>query len=337
MSHAVQTLAACVIPLWAFAGGPPVGVALLAAFVIGSARVFADAAAFRAVASVVGPEDFVRGQSALSAAWSVGFFAGPAAAGALVGLIGPAYALSAEAGAFLLATLLMLAVRARPAVEPTATDQISVGLREGLRFIARDRSARAYTLISLVFSFTIAGTYALQIPLLRDTIGLSPGLTGAVLAGGAIAGTLASLSTARLDRRFGAASLCATGLMLTPLAIAGLAFAQAAGTALVAFCVQTALAWGLSTLFISARQRRAPAELQARVGISGRMLLLGSVTAGAALASAATGALSVRGTYLAMAGAAALVALVGVPTLIRQHRRTAPPEEPDGMIPDLRA
>jgi hypothetical protein len=38
-----------------------------------------------------------------------------------------------------------------------------------------------------------------------------------------------------------------------------------------------------------------------------------------------------------MAGAAALVALVGVPTLIRQHRRTAPPEEPDGMIPDLRA
>src|SRR5215471_14790863 len=75
--HAGQALCAAVIPLWTIAGAPPVGVVYAAGFAVGTGRVFVDAAAFGAVASIVGAERFTEGQSALSAAWSIGLFAGP--------------------------------------------------------------------------------------------------------------------------------------------------------------------------------------------------------------------------------------------------------------------
>jgi len=102
-SHATQAVASASIPLWALSGPPPLALVLTAAFVVGSGRVFADAAAFGAVASVVGPENFIRGQSALSAVWSIGFLAGPALAGLLVAAIGPSFALAAEASALVIA------------------------------------------------------------------------------------------------------------------------------------------------------------------------------------------------------------------------------------------
>jgi hypothetical protein len=80
----------------------------------------------------------------------------------------------------------------------------------------------------------------------------------------------------------------------------------------------TGLSWLLSTIFISERQRRAPADLQARVGIAGRMLLLGAVAAGSAVATALAGKTSIRAAYLTMAVSAAVVACAVGPPLIRR-------------------
>jgi len=74
----------------------------------------------------------------------------------------------------------------------------------------------------------------------------------------------------------------------------------------------------LSTMFISERQRRAPADLQARVGIAGRMLLLGAVAAGSAVATALAGKAGIRDTYLAMAGSAAVIAVALGSPLVRR-------------------
>ncbi len=317
LSHAVQALAASVIPIWALVGVPPVGVALVTAFAVGSARVFADAAAFGAVASVVGAEHFVRGQSALSAAWTIGALVGPAVAGALVSWLGPARALAGEATVFVVATVLVALVRSRPGPRAAGPTPPAPGLTQGLAFIVRDRSARIYTLTSVGFAFAVAGVGGLEIPLLRDALGLSGTVTGWILGAGAIAGTAATLGVPSLDHRLGAGALCTIGLLVTPLAIVGLATAQAVGEALVAFCAQAGLTWGLGTIFISARQSRAPARLQARVGISGRMVLLGFAAIGATLASALSESLPLRDVYLAMAGASATVALFAIPAINR--------------------
>ena len=54
IAHAVQAGCAIVIPLWSLSGHPPLGVVLAAAFLIGAGRVFADAAAFGAIATMAG-------------------------------------------------------------------------------------------------------------------------------------------------------------------------------------------------------------------------------------------------------------------------------------------
>jgi predicted MFS family arabinose efflux permease len=320
-SHAVQAAASASIPLWAIGGAPPVALVLSAAFLVGSGRVFADAAAFGAVASVVGPENFTRGQSALSAMWSIGFLAGPALAGVLVAAIGPSFALAAEASALVLAAALIAAVhtgRTGPAPGPAGQQDF----RAGLRFLRRDPAVRVLTLAGSCFALVTAGAAGLQVPLLRNAIGLSSTATGWTLALGALTGTATSLATSKLAQRVKPAVLLLVTMVLAAAALAGLAAASALPAAVPAVMAYTGLSWLLSTLFIGERQRRAPAELQARVGIAGRMVLLGAVAAGSALATAVAGKAGIRVTYLAMAACAAVVVIaVGVPLIRRAGQR----------------
>jgi predicted MFS family arabinose efflux permease len=315
-SHALQAVASASIPLWAVSGSPPLALVLTAAFLVGSGRVFADAAAFGAVASVVGPENFTRGQSALSAVWSIGFLAGPALAGLLVAAVGPSFALAAEASALVIAAALIAAVhtgRASPPASPAGHQDV----RAGLRFIYRNPAVRVFTVTSFCFALVTAGAVGLQVPLLRDTIGLTSTATGWTLALGALTGTAASLATSKLGQRIGPSILSVAAMVLAAAALAGLATASRFLAAVLAFMAYSGLSWLLSTLFISERQRRAPADLQARVGIAGRMLLLGAVAAGAALATALAGEAGIRTTYLAIAVSAAAIAIAAASPLIR--------------------
>ena len=54
ITHAMQVFAALLVPIWALSGQPPLIVILGAAFVIGTARVFVDAAVFGAIAALIG-------------------------------------------------------------------------------------------------------------------------------------------------------------------------------------------------------------------------------------------------------------------------------------------
>ncbi len=135
---------------------------------------------------------------------------------------------------------------------------------------------------------------------------------------GALTGTATSLATSKLAQRVKPSILCVAGMVLAAAALAALASATALPAAVVTFMTYSGMSWLLSTLFISERQRRAPADLQARVGIAGRMLLLGAVAAGSAVATALAGRAGLRVTYLAMAGSAAVIAIAIGPLLIRR-------------------
>jgi MFS family permease len=316
-SHSFQAAASASIPLWAVGGSPPLALVLTAALLVGAGRVFSDAAAFGAVASVVGPGNFTRGQSALSAVWSIGFFAGPALAGLLVAAVGPSFALAAEASALVIASVLIAAVRTgrtSPASSPAGYQDV----RAGLRFIHHDPAVRVFTITSFGFVLVTAGAVGLQVPLLRNTIGLTSIATGWTLALGALTGTAASLATSKLGQRIGPSLLYVAAMVLAAAALAGLATASGLPAAVLAFMAYSGVSWLLSTLLISERQRRAPAELQARVGIAGRMLLLGAVVAGSALATALAGKAGIRATYLVMAVAAAVIAIAVASPLIRR-------------------
>jgi len=321
-AHAVQGGCALVIPLWALVEHPPLGVVLAAAFLIGAGRVFADAAAFGAIAAIAGRAAFTRAQATLQAAWSMGFLVGPAVGGVLIGLIGPAETLVVEAAAFGVAVLMIVLIRARldPADPPPPVRPLAA-MREGVAIIWRNPVVRAYTAYTTCWNLCAAGGFALIVPLLREELGLGSGQVGVVLGAGAATGLAAALVAGWATERFGADRVVTRGVPLNGVAVGVVGLAPGFGVALVAYCARSMLDWVLVATFIGERQRAAPEHLQARVGITGRMAVLGSIAVGSAVVSALSEVVELRVLYVGMAVAILLVSLVLGPGLVRAARR----------------
>src|SRR5689334_24159821 len=126
-----------------------------------------------------------------------------------------------------------------------------------------------------------------------------------------------------LSRRFGPNRLFVACLTVAALSTVALGLATSFGTAAVATIPFLLVSSVSSIVAIGQRQRRAPAELQSRVGIAGRMAALGAVALGSAIASALSGPLGLRGIYLAMGVAALTVGLVSAPFVLRLGRSGA--------------
>jgi MFS family permease len=301
-AHATQAVAALAIPLWTLSGHPPLGIVLAAAFVIGSCRVFADAAAFGAVSSIVGREHFTQGQAILSAAWSLGLVIGPAAGGALIALFGAGRALALEALAFALAALLLVCVRDRLAApQDRPAERPREAIVEGLRVIGREPVIRAFFVMSSAWNIVAVGVLTLMVPLLRQDIGLSASQAGWALASGAAMGVVAAPLVGPLDRRFGGVTIVLWGSAVNGVTALGVGLAWSFWAVLPAIAALYLAEWVTMAAFIGERQRRAPEHLQARVGISGRTINMAAGTVGAALASGATAFAGLREIYVAMA------------------------------------
>jgi MFS family permease len=333
-SHALQALAAAVIPVWAVFESPPIPIIFACVLVVGSARVFADSAAFGALEAIVGAEHFSRGQSILGAAWGIGFFVGPAVAGALIPLIGPASTLAVEAGALALAALAVRAIHV--AFNVPHTDGPLASLRasivEGLHAIWREPTVRAYTGIATVWMGATAGAQALLVPLLRRSVDLSAPVAGTVFALGALMALLAVPVLAFFQRRTKPRWITVGGMLTCVAAIMIVATARSAAHALFGVIPLELGGAVLVAVFVGERQRRVASSMQARVGISGRTLVLAAASIGALVASAAAPAAGLRATYVAMGAIAALVTVGAAALLARldsvEPKKKRPTGEP---------
>jgi predicted MFS family arabinose efflux permease len=189
-------------------------------------------------------------------------------------------------------------------------------VREGVRFMVRNRGIATYTCVAIAVNLVGAGVFALEVPLLRDHIGLTSGAVGTILALGSLATLASSLWAASVSRRFGGGAVLSASLLVAPLAVAALSVAAGFAAALVAVVAYLFIEGLVSVVAIAERQRRAPERLQARVGIAGRMILLGSMASGAALASALTSSIGIAHLYLAMGAATFVVGACSLPFLL---------------------
>jgi predicted MFS family arabinose efflux permease len=322
VAHLGEAAAAALIPLVVLGGiQPPVALALLAAVAVGAGRVYADAAAFGAIADLVGPESFAEGQAALSTAWAAGLVVGPLAGGALVAALGPASALAVESASFLVAALLVRTMRS-PMDAPHADDDESplAAMRAGIDVVLHTPAIRLLTEVTIAWNLAIVGADALIVPFLRNGVGLSAAETGWVLGAGGITGVIAGPGIAWAVVRFGARPLIATSIVLSGIAAIALALSPGIWAAIPANVAFALSGWMAVTSMIGERQRHAPAALQARVGITGRMVAITSQTVAALGASALASVAPLRALYVAFGVAALLVAAWAVPAL----RRTVP-------------
>ena len=297
---AVQTAAAAVIPL-ALAGGlavedMPLALISAAALVVTAGRVFVDAAAFGAIAKLVGGGHFVQGQSALSFVWSLGFLVGPAVGGALIGLVGIAGALWVQAVGFAVAVGLMASMRVDlgPAPHPDAGGE---GVLAGLRLVIRDPVLRSLTAIGMAWNLTTNVIYSLIVVFARHDLSADAGQAGLMLSIAGAAGLAGGLLAPVARQRLGPTRALRSSIALSGVGALGTALAQEIVSATIAYSVLEFSALLFITLLISERQTRAAPSEQGRVGITGRM---------AALTAASVGALI----------GAVLVALISLPTIL---------------------
>jgi predicted MFS family arabinose efflux permease len=316
-AHSTQTICALAVPLWALSGTTPEWLVLMVAFAVGIARTFADAAAFGAIAQIVGPAQFGRAQGLLSTVWATGMVCGPALGGQLIEIVGPSFAIAVQCAAFALATLCAAAIRSplRPPIPNTGS--LREAIREGIDIIRDTPIVRRITFTTLCWNLAFYGSEALIVPFLRDVIDLNGQQVGWVLGVGALIGVATGPVIVWLEGRTSAGVVIVTGIVASGLSVLALSVSTAFWEVLAIWIVLSLAQWVSFTTAIGERQRHAPAHLQARVGITGRAIAIASMTAGATGASLAANVVPLRTLYIVMGVATLLVALMLGPRLVR--------------------
>ena len=314
---ALQAVAAAVLPaivaLGPAARDVPVALVFAAGMAVTAGRVFVDAAAFGATARLVGDAHFVEGQANLSLVWSLGFLIGPALGGALIGLVGAVEALWIEAAGFAVSAVLLAAIRTDLGPDTDGAGRAPV--LSSLGVVARDRTLRRLTSVSMAWNLTVNVFYALMVVFLRSQLHATGPQAGRMLAIGGAAGLVGGAVAPLARERLGATAALRLGLGGSAAAAVGLALAPGLGTATVAFSGLEITGLFFITLVIGERQTRAAPAQQARVGITGRMAALLAASTGAVAASALVAVLSPAGVFAVAAAATVAVAAVSVPLL----------------------
>ena len=311
----VQTAAAVVIPL-ALAGGVavedmPIALIYAAALVVTAGRVFVDAAAFGAIAKLVGGGHFVQGQSALSFVWSLGFLVGPAVGGALIGLVGISGALWVQAVGFAVAVGLMASMRVDLGPDPHPDDDGGEGVLAGLRLVIRDPVLRSLTAVGMAWNLTTNVIYSLIVVFARHDLSADAGETGLMLSIAGAAGLAGGLLAPVARHRLGPTGALRSSIALSGVGALGTALAPEIVSATIAYAVLEFSALLFITLLISERQTRAAPSEQGRVGITGRMAALTAASIGALIGAVLVAVISLPAILLLAALCTILVAGVG--------------------------
>ena len=314
-SALLQAVAAAVLPV-IVALGPaasdlPITLVFAAGMGVTAGRVFVDAAAFGATARLVGDAHFVEGQSSLSLVWSLGFLIGPALGGALIGVVGAVEALWIESAGFALSAVLLATIHTD--LGPEADGAGRAPVLTGIGVVARDRTLRRLTSVSMAWNLTVNVFYALMVVFLRTELHATGPQAGRMLAIGGAAGLAGGAAAPVARQRIGPTGALRLGLVASAAATVALALAPGLGVATAAFAGLEISGLFFITLVIGERQTRANPSQQARVGITGRMAALLASSVGAVAASMLVAVISPGDVFAVAAAATVGVALVSVP------------------------
>jgi predicted MFS family arabinose efflux permease len=312
LGASAQLVAALIVPLVVLFGTDARDLPLILIYAAGlgvtAGRVFVDAAAFGAIARLVGDGHFVEGQSALSFVWSMGLLIGPALGGALIGLVGADDALWVQAAGFAVAIALLSSMRVDLGPGAESRDARD-GLSAGLMMVFRDPMLRLLTAVGMAWNLAVNMIYALLVVFARGELGAGGPETGWMLAIGGGAGLLGGLSAPAIQRRFGIGIAMRGALIASAGGAIGLALSRDVVAGTLGFSLLEGSGLLFITLLIGQRQTLAGAHEQARVGITGRMAALLAATLGGLLASALVAHLSPSQVFALSAAGTSLVAV----------------------------
>ncbi|HEY8813737.1 MAG TPA: MFS transporter [Candidatus Dormibacteraeota bacterium] len=258
------------------------------ALITGVGTVFFDVAYQSYLPSLIPRADLIEGNTKLQVTSSVAQMAGPALGGFLIQLIGPARAVAADAGSFLISVVSLLWIsRAEPTASPTGESGrrgFFVEMWEGIRVVFGNStiwkiagSTSTSNLGSNLF-FAVFLIFAYRV------LHLSPGTVGVVFAAGAVGGLLGAFMAAWIPRRIGLGPtlfvtilLGGLSLILVPLAQYGFAVPLLFASMFVGSFVNPV--YNINQ--VSLRQAIVPDRVQGRMNATVRTIIWGTNPIGA--------------------------------------------------------
>jgi len=257
------------------------------------------------------PEPLLARANALEAtSFNTAAIAGPAVAGALAAVTGPASAVLAEA---VLAALAVAAIARLPRVAVPAGDRpdpLGATIRQGLRHLARTPVLRGVTVATAV-GMGGTGLLTLALPFWAERLGAGragAGYLWAALEAGAIAGALAA---ARPTAHWPPQRVVLAGLGLFGLAILAWPLAPSFPVALVLVALAGVAEGPSFAATFATRQRWSPPALRGQIFTTAASLKLGAFAVGSALAAPTVARGGVGGTLVAVGALQLLAAALG--------------------------
>lgn len=332
-SNLVSALAIGLIPLLQSTWPATVALILGAAFVSATAVVCLDAATFGAVATLVPRAQLGEANSLLASTSTALSVAAPALGGLLASIWGFAPLFVLDSLTFMLAALILVTIRqpfqAPSTPRPFSLRELRENIREGLVYLGGHRLIRTLTFAGTGNALAGGALGALLVVYAVRYLGLEttdPAI-GLLFGVGAAGSFLGSILLPFMTRTVGPGRFTTYALTATPWLL--LLLVQVRAVVLVGICYA---AWRFlySAIVINGitiRQQIVPDHLQSRVNTAARLLALGGVPVGSALAGVIASVLPVPLALslfaLVLGGSAALAWSAG----LQRYRLEEQPEE----------
>jgi MFS family permease len=259
------------------------------------------------VPAIVEREDLQEANSKLQLSASAAQVAGPAMGGGLVGWLGGPAALMTNAGALAVPLACLGTIRRRedtPEQEPGAERaKVWTDIRAGLKFTFGNRMLRACVLEAGTYNAFWLVLETVFLLYATHKLGLSSGVIGVVMGGGAIGALLGAVIAKRLSDRLGVGTTISLAMItgcaapiLIPLA--GGPKPVVLAVLLLSFFIGGAGTTVANIQVVSLRQAVTPYRMLGRMNASYRFVAFGPVPFGALLGGILGDAIGLRSTLV---------------------------------------
>ncbi len=257
------------------------------ALVTGVGTVFFDVAYQSYLPALIPRADLVEGNTKLQVTGSVAQMAGPALAGFLIQLVGPARAVAADATSFLVSVASLLWIR-RP--EPAPKPGTVSGRRgffaemwEGIQVVFGNPTI--WKIAGSTSTSNLGGNifFAVFLIFAYRVLHLSPGTIGIIFGAGAVGGLLGALSASWIARRIGLGPTLFVTIVIGGLAMILVPIAQlgwAIPLLLAAMVIQSFTNPVYNVNQVSLRQAITPDRVQGRMNATVRTIIWGTMPIG---------------------------------------------------------
>ncbi len=187
------------VPLAAAFGALTLGQLYAVAIAAGVCTVFFDVSYQSYLPVLIGTNDLVDGNGKLGASQSFAQLAGPGLGGVLVGLVGAARAMSADAVSYAVSVASLLAIRAREEVpHPDQRQKLRTEIAEGLSFVLRHPILRKIVACTGTANLFGSMAVALEFIFLVRLLHVRPAETGLLIAVASLGGVAGGALSGRL-------------------------------------------------------------------------------------------------------------------------------------------